>query len=131
MGVLLPVLGVLAGAAGADVILLLRHLRGDAHTHLVEPLVAAAVTLDPVDLVKSRHRGQRQARQSPHHSWVILGLLVYSHEKRPVPQLAGAGHSLCSLLGLWAGHTLPYLPIAFPPITDSAVPVLHFQRGWA
>lgn len=32
MGVLLPVLGVLAGAAGADVILLLRHLRRCPHT---------------------------------------------------------------------------------------------------
>lgn len=78
MGVLLPVLGVLAGAAGADVILLLCHLWGDAHTHLVEPLVAAAITLDPIDLVPLGLEAV--------HSWadgiLILGVLLLRERRR-------------------------------------------------
>lgn len=130
MGVLLPVLGILAGAAGADVILLLCHLWGDAHTHLVEPLVAAAITLDPIDLVKSRHRGQSRARQSSPHSWVILGLLVYLHEKCPVAQLSGAGYSLCSLLSRAVGRVHPPLsPHCFPTYQRLSVPLSPFP-GW-
>lgn len=56
----LAVLRVLPRAAGADVVLLLCRLCRDAHTHLVEPLVAAAVALDPVHLVQDRQRGAQR-----------------------------------------------------------------------
>lgn len=42
-------------AAYADIVLLLSALRRESHTHLVEPLVTAAVTLDPVHLQDSQH----------------------------------------------------------------------------
>lgn len=40
-------------AAHANVVLFLRHLGRDADADLVEPLIAAAVTLDPVHLQES------------------------------------------------------------------------------
>lgn len=53
-GVLLPILRVLPSAADADVVLLLCHFWRDAHAHLVEPLVAAAIALDPIHLISLR-----------------------------------------------------------------------------
>lgn len=48
----------LPSTAHTDVVFLLCHLWGDTDTDLMEPLVAAAVTLDPVHLVtKSRETG--------------------------------------------------------------------------
>lgn len=56
----LPARGGRPGAARAHVLLLRRQLRRDAHTHLVEPPVAAAIALDPVHLVtKSGETGFR------------------------------------------------------------------------
>lgn len=63
-GVLLPILRVLPSAADADVVLLLCHFWRDAHAHLVEPLVAAAIALDPIHLMENRYTGvQRRTKQ--------------------------------------------------------------------
>lgn len=43
----------LLGTVYADVILVLSHLWGHPHTHLMEPLVAAPVALHPVHLQQS------------------------------------------------------------------------------
>lgn len=39
-----------------NVVLLLSHLGGNAHADLVEPLVTAAVTLDPIHLPADTHK---------------------------------------------------------------------------
>lgn len=55
---LLPAQRVLHSADHTDVVLLLCHLWRNTNTDLVKPLVAAAITLDPVHLVtKSREMG--------------------------------------------------------------------------
>ncbi len=43
-------LGGFPRAGRADVVFPLGHLTGHSHTHLMKPLVTAAVTLDPVHL---------------------------------------------------------------------------------
>lgn len=49
---------VLCSAAHTDVVFLLCHLWRDTNTDLMKPLIAAAITLDPVHLVtKSRKMG--------------------------------------------------------------------------
>lgn len=49
---------VLHSTAHTDVVFLLCHLWGDTNTDLMKPLIAAAITLDPVHLVtKSRKMG--------------------------------------------------------------------------
>ena len=52
-------------AQTADVVLVLRHLTGHAHTHLVEPLVTAAITLHPVHL-RDRERHTHTHTHTPH-----------------------------------------------------------------
>lgn len=53
----------LLGTVYTDVILVLSHLWGHPHTHLVEPLIAAPVTLHPVHLQESTPATQTVTRK--------------------------------------------------------------------
>lgn len=81
-GVLLPILRVLPSAADADVVLLLCHFWRDAHAHLVEPLVAAAIALDPIHLMENRYSGVQRRTKQIQHSLVIFQLFIYLNEYR-------------------------------------------------
>lgn len=89
----LPARCVPHSAAHTDVVLLLRHLWRNTNTDLMKPLVAAAITLDPVHLVtKSRETGFSEENGIPNWAGQPQGIPAGRH-RRPLSQHWDLWHS--------------------------------------